>query len=167
MSVATLMSVAEYLSTSYRPDRDYLEGALKERNLGQYDHARLQTLLARYFGNREKALAIEALVEQRVQVRPERFRIPDLCLISRDHPIEQVLTQPPLLAIEILSPEDRVSPTQERIDDYLAMGIPEVWVVNPTTRRAWIHTTEGVTEARNGILHFRGEAINLATLLED
>ena len=35
MSSATVVSVAEYLSTSYRPDLDYVDGELQERNFGE------------------------------------------------------------------------------------------------------------------------------------
>lgn len=41
----TLISIAEYLRTSYRPDREYIDGVVLERNVGEYDHARLQIVL--------------------------------------------------------------------------------------------------------------------------
>lgn len=52
MSAGTLISVEEYLGTCYRPDREYLEGQVKERNLGEYNHARLESTLSHYFGVR-------------------------------------------------------------------------------------------------------------------
>ena len=45
MSTITLAPLSEYLETSYRPDCDYLEGELLERNGGEWDHSRLQGLL--------------------------------------------------------------------------------------------------------------------------
>jgi hypothetical protein len=42
MSTATAVSLKEYLNTSYRPDCDYLDGELLERNVGEVDHSRLQ-----------------------------------------------------------------------------------------------------------------------------
>ena len=36
------MAANEYLATSYRPDREYVDGAVVERNLGEHDHSRLQ-----------------------------------------------------------------------------------------------------------------------------
>ena len=38
-------------------------------------------------------------------------------------PVEQVPTHPPLAIIEVLSPEDRVSRYQQRLDDYRRMGV--------------------------------------------
>ena len=46
MSTKSLISVAEYLNTSYRPDCDYVNGEVRERNLGEMEHARLQTGIA-------------------------------------------------------------------------------------------------------------------------
>jgi len=37
-----MISVQEYLATSYRPDCDYVDGRVEERNLGEYNHAKLQ-----------------------------------------------------------------------------------------------------------------------------
>jgi hypothetical protein len=42
MERSTLISVEEYLNTSYRPDREYIDGALLERNVGERAHSRLQ-----------------------------------------------------------------------------------------------------------------------------
>jgi len=34
---AEFVSVREYLTTSYRPDCDYVDGRIEERNVGEYD----------------------------------------------------------------------------------------------------------------------------------
>jgi Uma2 family endonuclease len=72
-------------------------------------------------------LRVYPLVEQRVQVCSARFRVPDVSIVLGSRPSEQILTSPPLVAIEILSKDDRVSEMQERIDDYLKFGIRYVW----------------------------------------
>jgi Uma2 family endonuclease len=150
VSTATLVSLAEYLSTSYRPDVEYLEGRILERNLGEYDHSRPQGLLDRYLGFREKQWGIRVVPEQRVQVRRERFRVPDVCVVRAETPIEAIFTTPPFLCIEILSKDDTMSEMQERIDDYLAMGVPYVWVIDPRRRRAYAYTAAGMREVVEG-----------------
>jgi len=45
-----------------------------------------------------------------------------------------VLVEPPLLVIEILSPDDTYSDTQERAEDYLRMGVSTIWIIDPKTR---------------------------------
>jgi Uma2 family endonuclease len=153
MSAKTLISLEEYLTTSYRPDCDYVDGQVEERNLGEIDHSWLQAALTAYFFVRRKEWAISVFPEQRVQVKPARFRIPDVCVVLGGKPAEQILTKPPFLCIEILSPEDRVSRVEERIDDYLAMGVPYVWLLDPATHRAYVATAaEGLREVKCGVL---------------
>ena len=142
MATRTLITVEEYLATVYRPDCDYVDGAVLERNLGEKDHGRSQLKLGAYFLARQTQWNSYAIVEQRVQVRPGRFRIPDVCVLLGKTE-EQVLTKPPFLCVEILSPEDRMSRLQDRIDDYFAMGVPNVWVVDPARRCAYEATAAG------------------------
>jgi Uma2 family endonuclease len=152
MPAATIVPLAEYLDTSYRPDREYLDGELLERNVGEWDHSRLQTLLSGYLSNREKQWGILAVVEQRVQVKPTRFRVPDITVLTGPAPAGRVIDKPPLLCIEILSRSDRMAEMQERIDDYLDFGVPYVWLIHAGTRRAFVYTPDAVREVKDGIL---------------
>ncbi len=136
--MATLQtSLAEYLRTSYRPDCDYVDGEVQERNLGEFDHAAVQVFLASWFFQHRQEWQLHVLSEMRVRVSEQRVRIPDVCLVARSQPIEQVLTKPPLAVIEILSPEDRISRYNERLADYRQMGIPNVWVIDPANRMGY------------------------------
>src|SRR6185437_4288543 len=38
---------------------------------------------------------------------------------------------PPLLAVEVLSPYDKMKDIDEAIEEYLDCGVPVVWIVNP------------------------------------
>src|SRR5208282_6240906 len=108
MASRTLVSVEEYLRTSYRPDCDYVDGEIVERNLGELDHSDLQTEISAYFRTRLRNRGVFAYVEQRVQVSPTRFRIPDVCVLT-SKPAEQIFRTPPFIVIEILSKDDRPS----------------------------------------------------------
>ncbi len=128
------ISLEEYLRTSYRPDCDYVDGEVQERNLGEWDHGAIQVFLSNWFYQHRAEWQLHVITELRIRVSASRVRIADVCLIPRSHPVEQVLTTPPLTAIEILSPEDRISRYNERLSDYRRMGIPNVWVVDPGNR---------------------------------
>src|SRR4051812_477513 len=78
MATATLVSVSEYLNSSYRPDREMLEGQLLERNVGEYDHSNLQGALVALLRQRQHEWKIRVLPEQRLQVSATRFRVPDV-----------------------------------------------------------------------------------------
>jgi Uma2 family endonuclease len=93
----------------------------------------VQALLARWFGNHEQEWGVQVVTEQRVQVSPTRVRIPDVTLLTLGAQPD-VISDPPLLVIEILSPDDSYSDTQERAQDYRAMGVETVWIIDPTTR---------------------------------
>jgi len=152
MSTAVFVPVSEYLDAVYRPDREYIDGEVLERNLGELDHSRFQMLLSRYLSNREKQWGIVVLPEQRVQVKATRFRVPDVTVVSGPLPTTSILREAPFLCIEILSKGDSMDDVQERIDDYLAFGVPHVWVVNPRKLRAFHYTVDGIKEAKDGIL---------------
>ena len=147
-----MISVEEYLHTAYSPDCDYVDGEVLERTLGEWDHANLQGAFVAYLWSRRKQWNIRVVPELRVQVKKNRFRIPDVTVVVGD-PGEQILTKPPFLCIEILSPDDRMSRVQVRVEDYLEMGVNYVWVVDPVTHAAWTITRpEGWREEKSGVL---------------
>jgi len=43
-STVALVTLEDYLATGYRPDREWIDGELKERNVGKWEHARVQAL---------------------------------------------------------------------------------------------------------------------------
>ncbi|MEP7365960.1 MAG: Uma2 family endonuclease [Acidobacteriota bacterium] len=165
MSAEQRVSVQEYLATAYRPDRDYVEGVVEERNLGEFDHSRLQLLIAAALMQGESRHGFIALTEQRVQVKPDRFRIPDVCII-RKQDREQIVTKAPLLCVEILSPEDTHTRLVVRLEDYLALGVPECWVVDPKLRRGYVYSQAGLIPAHDGVLTLAGTnlSVDLAPL---
>ena len=155
MSTTVLVPLSEYLGTIYHPDCDYVEGILQERNVGEVSHSDAQTALSAYV--RYQVRGFWSGVEARVQVKADRFRIPDVTIIRGGMPSERIITVPPEVAVEVMSPEDRASAIQERIDDYLAFGVTCVWVINPETRRAWICTNEGWHESKDALRNPAGD----------
>jgi len=156
-----LISLEHYLSSSYEPDCDYVDGHIEERNVGEVTHARLQLRIGAYLLARYESQGIVGMTEVRVQVRPARFRVPDVC-VTVGEPGEEVLTKPPFICIEILSPEDRMSRIEARINDYLAMGGPYVWVLDPQTKQAFAATTAtGLQEVKSGVLKAENPALEV------
>lgn len=152
MSTVAVVALDEYLASSYRPDREYLNGALLERNVGEWDHSKLQARLIVYFSQLSPKEQIHVVPEQRVQISRTRFRVPDVCVVVGPEPQEQILTSPPFLCIEILSRDDRMTEMQERIDDYLQFGVRYVWVLDPRLKRALIFTQDGRSRSADQLL---------------
>jgi len=144
-----LVTVDEYLHASYRPDCDYVDGRVEERNGGEHDHGYLQTLLAVLFTQNREAWAVRAVIDVRMRVSRTRFRVPDLSILRKDAPRDPIIGQPPPIAIEILSPEDRLSRMQARIDDYLEFGVENIWIFDPESRRAWTADRSGLHLAQD------------------
>jgi len=119
--------------------------------VGKWEHARVQWLLAAWFSNHEKEWGITGSTEQRVQVSHNAVRVPDL-VVLKVGPQPDVLIDPPLLIIEILSPDDSYSDTQERAQDYRAMGVETVWIIDPKTRTGRMCSGTEWTEARRLIV---------------
>lgn len=169
MATATMVTVSEYLASSHRPDVELLEGRLVERNLGEFDHSNLQGRLVIWLGSQQRQWKIRVLPEQRIRVSTNRFRIPDICVISRDQPVEPVFTAPPLICIEILSKDDTLRSMQERVDDYLDFGVPNIWILDPAAQRAYVCSNRDFREPADGVLEVANSPIRivLADLFAD
>ena len=153
MTTGTLISEEEYLNTSYEPDCEYEDGVLIERNVGQESHSRLQGDLIVYFSQHRQAWKIRVYPEYRVKCRNGKYMIPDVCVVSASVPRDPVLKVPPLLWIEILSPEDRMSRMEAKVDEILEFGVPHIWVLDPRLGKAWLYTKAG-----------RGDAVDFLTI---
>jgi len=137
MTTATHVPLEEYLTTIYEPDVEYIDGELEERNVGEYDHNLLQKAILFWFTRREKEWQIRSIQEQRTRLTATKYRLPDVSVFRRQTPVEQVFTHPQLIAVEVLSPEDRHGKMQKKIKDYIEFGVPNIWIVDPRTREGW------------------------------
>ncbi len=140
MATATQLSIDEYLSTNYRPDCDYIDGELQERNVGKQDHSDIQRILVGLLYAHELEWQVIGMPEQRLRVSPTRVRIPDVCILPAGEQVEQIVTHPPLACIEILSESDSLASTQPRLQDYANFGVANIWVFDPARRQAFIWT---------------------------
>ena len=161
MSSTTLISVQEYVASSYRPDCDYIDGEVRQRNLGEIEHSLLQGLIFTWFWSKQPEWGALPLVEQRVQVATTRFRVPDVTILKATQPREPIITVPPLIVIEILSKDDSLRSMQERVDDYIHFGIEHIWILDPALRRAYICDRTGFHEPPSQTLGIPGATIQL------
>jgi Uma2 family endonuclease len=133
----TYVSVEVYLRSSYEPDAEYVDGRIEERPMGEYDHASWQEAIMKWFWQHENEWGIRVKPELRIQVSPTRFRVPDVTVLDRSLPIEQIITHPPVAVFEILSPEDTMTRIMRKLDDYAAMGVTHIWVIDPATGKSY------------------------------
>jgi Uma2 family endonuclease len=150
MGAIAVVPLADYLGHITNPDCEYVDGCLVERNVGEISHSDAQGRAYAYIFIHMRGFWPG--VETRVQVRPERYRVPDVVVVRGGRPVGRIITTPPEVIVEVLSPEDRAVDVQEKIDDYLDFGAQAVWLIDPERQRAWIHTKEGAHEALDRIL---------------
>lgn len=143
VATSTLVPLQVYLDTSYRPDCDWIDGEVKERNMGEGQHSNIQSFFIGLFLTHKREWAVRVWPEQRVQVAASRFRVPDVTVTRASDPFEPIITVAPLLCIEILSKDQRMSEIEERAKDYLTMGVPMVWIVDPLRRTAFVSDANG------------------------
>jgi Uma2 family endonuclease len=162
MAISTQIPVEEYLRTSYHPDCEYVDGEVVERNVGEQDHSYVQKRLLVFLAAREKQWGIFVLQEWRMRVNERRYRVPDLVIVAGPRPrSERVLSTPPLVAVEILSPEDRMSRMHQKIAEYLALGVLYIWVLDPESKEAFVYTARGMEHVTDGILRTENPPIEI------
>jgi Uma2 family endonuclease len=79
---------------------------------------------------------------------PRRVRLPDLSFIrygrlEGGQVPEGHITVPPDLAVEVVSPSDRFAEVRAKVREYLAAGVPMVWVVDPAMRAVEVWREHG------------------------
>ena len=139
-STTTLVSVDEYLNTSYEPDMDFVDDALVRRNVGSQLHGFLQTIVAAYFHQFRKSHGIKAFSDTRllVDAASRRYRIPDVTVLHSPHRKGKVVVDVPAIIVEIKSPDDTFDDIVTRCFDYEKLGVGNILVMDPDHKRAWL-----------------------------
>lgn len=74
---------------------------------------------------------------------PDTVRAPDLALVRRDRlegvDLRKYLPLAPDLAVEVVSPGDSFPEVEARARMWLDFGVPIVWMVEPSSRRIYVH----------------------------
>ncbi len=138
-SSSTLISVEQYLNSRFEGfEPEYAHGEIVERSMPTVIHSWLQSVLVM-----RMAIAGFPLVAVRLRVAPDVFRIPDIALFTGALPAEAVPTKPPLVVVEIVSPDDRHTDLLRKLAEYRDFGVRHIWVVEPELRQ--MHVYDGLS----------------------
>ena len=96
-------------------------------------------------------LVVGAEAAFRLATNPDHARIPDVGFISQERvrPLDEMtgaLDGAPDLAVEVISPTDRLTRVRDKVSDWLSHGTLMVIVVNPRNKTVQVHTSDSVTE---------------------
>ncbi len=166
MAVKTLITIDEYLGTSYEgTDREYVEGEVVERSMPTLDHSEIQARWVEIvYELKRQGLPLRALTELRHRLFLERVRIPDVAIFAGPRPEEQVPTIPPLVAIEILSPDDRAILILEKLREYDSFGVAHIWLVDPEKQELYTYTHGTLSAVREFTIPEYSVTISHATI---
>jgi Uma2 family endonuclease len=156
-----LWSVEQYLKLTDQTNRliEYTDGVIEVLPMPTKYHQAISKLLF---------LALLAVAERiggdvfyaplRVQVRPGKFREPDLLLVlDKDDPRAQdEFWLGADLVMEIVSPDKPTRDTHEKPRDYAEANIPEYWIVNPLDATITVLVLQDDVYTTAGVFH-RGE----------
>jgi Uma2 family endonuclease len=131
MSATAMVSVEDYLRRTEKPYCEYVDGVLRSKSTPTTLHARVQFLLQLLLHRQ----GVEALGEVHVRLSPTKYLIPDVIAASEIQ--SPYPTDPVLLCVEILSPEDRVGAMLAKCEEYHAWGVPFCWVIDPEKQTGW------------------------------
>ena len=162
MTTKTLMDVEEYLRTSFEgADCEYLDGEVVERNMGELPHATVQGKLLYLLMQMAARLGIRVVPEIRIQIHARRYRVADIAVWRAGNIGERIPTVAPLLAIEILSSEDRMVRMQAKIQDYLSIGVEWIWLIDPQEKQALVYSQKNPTGTLSDVLRTENPAIEI------
>jgi Uma2 family endonuclease len=164
-----MISVDDYLAASYTDgDREYLDGVVVERSGGTPGHSALQKILVVYLTGFEKSFQVAVRPECRARIAETRYRVPDVLLMERPfRQTDRVVLDPPLLIVEISSPEDKLIETLRRFREYENLGVRHIVQMDPEDRTTYMFIRDDLAqiETRNGLLPF--PARELLALLDE
>ena len=143
-----LMTVDDLLSA---PDDGYryelIHGKLVKRPASGFEHgvcsANINMSIGAYVQAHRLGVTL-IVVTFLLATDPDHARIPDVAFVSAErlHLIEdraRAFPAAPDLAVEVISPTDRLTQVREKVADWLAHGVRIVIVVNPRNRTVEVH----------------------------
>jgi Uma2 family endonuclease len=160
MATSQLVSVEEYLHSTFETDAEYVDGKIVNRSAPLKPHSKMQGYLVRALYEIGHPNGYKTWVEQRIRTKsnPARYRVPDIC-VTVGEPNEDIFTTPPFLCIESLSPDDSALEVRSKVAEYLTFGVSYVWVIDPISCGGEIHTSDRIERVRDR--RFKAESIEV------
>ena len=136
--------------------------------------------LARALASQVNALEVLVVITQFgliISKRPLTSRVPDLAMFVKNKIVEQdgYIHSAPELIAEVLSPANTRAERAEKLRDYEALGVPEVWVLSPEARTievlqlhgGTLSTKQVGTQGQLSPQRFPGVAVEVSSIWPD
>jgi hypothetical protein len=162
MNAIEPMSMERYLRTSFEGDRDYIDGAARERNIGFRPHSVLLVIVGTMLDRVARANGFVTLMSVRMKVNDETIMVSDLTVIPRSQRDEDILVTAPVLCVEIEDARDTKAGLLERVAAYTAMGVKNNWIISADGSKGYYASASGYEESSDGLLRVEGTAIEIS-----
>jgi Uma2 family endonuclease len=144
MATKAQITAEQYLDMTFEHDAEYVRGQIVERGMPDRLHSTIQFLILMAIGQLVQSHRLFPYPELRLRLEPRVFRIPDISVFGGQVPQENVPSTPPLIAIEILSRDERYHVFMEKLEEYRLWGVPNIWVVDPLAKRLSLYDELGL-----------------------
>ncbi len=144
MATKTQIGAEDYLRMTFEHDAEFAHGEIVERSMPDEIHSAIQFLILLRFGSLIQSCPLYPRPELRMKVAPDAYRIPDVAVFAGSPPQQRVPETPPLVVVEIVSENDRYQDLMQKLEEYRVWGVPNIWVVDPLTKRFSAYTAMGL-----------------------
>jgi Uma2 family endonuclease len=141
MATKALITAEQYLSLRTERESELVLGEIVERTLPTRDHGRTHQRLAVYLER-----VGYCCTEVRMKLAEDLYRIPDVAVFEGSGPTDQVPTTPPLLIVEVSSPDDRLHDLLQKFAEYQQWGAQHIWLVEPELKRCHVYDRGSLRE---------------------
>jgi len=140
MATKALITPEQYFATQFEREPELVRGELVERPLPNLIHGRTQQRLAVHLDG-----VGYCCTEVRMRLAEDLYRIPDVAVFEGTGPTEIVPSSPPLLVVEISSPDDRLDAMLQKLEEYRAWGVQNIWLIEPELKRMHVYDGGSLT----------------------
>ncbi len=162
MATRALITPEQYLATHFEREPELVHGELVERPLPNFPHGNLQLRLGSRLMALHPSYPVFTGVEVRLRMAADLYRIPDISMWEGAEP-EKLPSSPPLLVVEVVSPDDRVNDLLQKLEEYRVWGVRHIWLAEPELKQ--IHVYEN--GSLNRVARFELPQFGFAVTAED
>lgn len=138
MATKTFLTPQQYFATTFEREPELVHGELVERPLPTFPHGNIQLRMGSRLMALQQSYPVFPGVEVRVRMAPDLYRIPDISMWEGTAP-GSLPAIPPLLVVEISSPDDRLDAMLQKLEEYRAWGVPHIWLTEPELKRVHVY----------------------------
>jgi len=150
------MTAEQYLATHFEREPEFVRGKLVERGLPNLSRSKVRQRLAVLLdGLGYGCLSVS------LKLAGDLFRTPDFATFEQ-RPEKELPESPPLLIVEIASPDDRLRDVEQKLEEYRTWGVAHVWFVEPEMKKLYTYDRGLTNVARLELPQF-----NLTITAED